>query len=147
MISKNKDLDFYYSYGVVANLNGFRFFNPTNIANALCLIVASQVGKDIKSEHNKFFLTLLFTTYLINFVIISRVKIFPEGDEKIKYNRFVELFFELFVFIYLEGEKTIKKKEFDAFKQIVLKHVEVFFMLYRHLCKVNDALKPTNTMA
>jgi hypothetical protein len=147
MTSKNKDLDFYYSYGVVANLNGFRFFNPTNVANALCLIVAWQIGKDLKNEHNKLFLTLLFTTYLINFVIISRVKIFPEWEEKHKYNRFIELFFELFTFIYLEWEKTLKKKEFEQFKNIVLKHVEIFFMLYRYLRKVNDALKPSDVMA
>lgn len=49
--------------------------------------------------------------------------------------------------MYLEGEKTLKKKDYEEFKKTVLKHIEVFFMLYRYLSKLNDALKPNPHMA
>jgi hypothetical protein len=41
----------------------------------------------------------------------------------------------------------LKKKEFEEFKTIVLKHIEVFFMLYRYLRKLNHALEPMTDMS
>ena len=37
---KQKDIDIYYWYCASANINGYRFFNPTNVWNNITLITS-----------------------------------------------------------------------------------------------------------
>ncbi|MFA5748301.1 MAG: hypothetical protein WC872_04310, partial [Candidatus Absconditabacterales bacterium] len=90
---KPKDIDIYYGYCATANLNGYRFYNPANIANALSL-VASIYVKDVFAKFNSdYYLNFLYTIYLLSFVFISRIKVFPFKDKEKNYNWFVDVFF------------------------------------------------------
>jgi len=127
---KPKDIDTYYSYCATANLNGYRFFSPANIANNLSLVVALYVKDIFRSYPPDYYLNFLYTVFLLSFVFLSRIKIFPYTDREKNYNWFVETMFSFYEFVFQQTGKKIDPTIIKALKKSLLNQIELFFLLF-----------------
>lgn len=127
---KPKDIDTYYSYCATANLNGYRFFSPANIANNLSLVVALYVKDIFRSYPPEYYLNFLYTVFLLSFVFLSRIKIFPYKDREKNYNWFVETMFSFYEFVFQQTGKKVDPAIIKALKKALLNQIELFFLLF-----------------
>lgn len=127
---KPKDIDTYYSYCATANLNGYRFFSPANIANNLSLVVALHVKDIFRKYPPEYYLNFLYTIFLLSFVFLARIKIFPYKDREKNYNRFVEVMFSFYEFVFQQIGKKIDPNIVKALKKELLNQIELFFLLF-----------------
>ncbi len=134
---KPKDVDLYYGYAATANLNGYRFFSPANIANSLSLVSALYV-KDIFWKYDpEYYLHFLYTIFLLHFVFLSRMKIFPSQDKERNYNWFVDVFFSFYAFVFQQTGQTPDPKKLLEIKKAVLNTTEIFFVLFAVYQRLN----------
>ncbi len=127
---KPKDIDAYYSYCSTANLNGYRFFSPANIANNLSLVVALYVKDIFRKYPPEYYLNFLYTIFLLSFVFLARIKIFPYKDREKNYNRFVETMFSFYEFVFQQTGKKADPVIVKALKKELLNQIELFFLLF-----------------
>jgi len=93
----------YYGYCGTANINGYRFLNPSNISHSLVMVI-SIYTKDVFEDYgDEYFLNFLFASYLINFVFLARIKVFPYSDKQKNYNRFVDTFFNFYKMVFAQS--------------------------------------------
>jgi len=133
---KIKQLDLYYGYCGAANLNGYRFLNPANLANTVSLVVSTYV-KDIFVKYDPvYYLHFLYTVYLLSFVFLARMKIFPGKTRQEDYNWFIDVFFEFYQFVFHQTNTKLAVRTFAELKKILIGQIDIFFMLfefYQHL--------------
>ncbi len=127
---KPKDIDTYYSYCATANLNGYRFFSPANIANNLSLVVSLYVKDIFRPYPPEYYLNFLYTIFLLSFVFLSRIKIFPYKDREKNYNWFVEIMFSFYEFVFQQTGKKIDSTIIKTLKKSLLNQIELFFLLF-----------------
>lgn len=135
---KPKDIDTYYSYCATANLNGYRFFSPANISNNLALVVALYV-KDVFRHHPpEYYLNFLYTIFLLSFIFMGRLKIFPHKDKEKNYNRFVEVMFSFYEFVFQQTGKKADPTVIKTLKKELLNQIEIFLMLFSVYKNLNE---------
>jgi len=135
---KVKDLDIYYGYCGVANLNGYRFMNPANISNVIAL-VSCVYSKDLFEEYpSEYFVNFLYAAFLLSFVFLARLKVFPEGDKEERFNWFVDLFFEFYRFVFEQTSKKLDNDIFEEIKKKLIIDADVLFMLKQFYFGFND---------
>ncbi len=127
-----KDVDLYYWYCSTANINGYRFLNPANIGNGLSLISSMYVEKIFRKYPNEYFLNFLFSIYLLNFVFLSRIKVFPYNDKQKNYNRFIEVFFNFYETVFQQSAQKIDLWIFEEVKREILWEIDILFLLFDH---------------
>lgn len=135
---KQKDIDLYYGYCASANINGYRFFNPANVGNNVTLVTSIYTRDCFENEEQDFFLNFLYTTYLLFFVFSAKIKNFPYQKKEENYNRFIEVFFNFYEFIFQQTGKKIDKTTFTRIKKKLLNKVEIFFFLFYSYQKYNS---------
>ena len=128
--TKQKDIDTYYSYCATANLNGYRFFSPANIANHLSLVVALYVKDVFRNYPPEYYLNFLYTVFLLSFVFFARIKIFPYQEREKNYNWFIEIVFSFYTFVFQQTGKKIDPTIIKELKKSLLNQVELFFLLF-----------------
>lgn len=106
-----KDIDSYYGYACVANLNGYRFFSPSVIGHVAALVVSMYTHSLYKKTEQEQFVALLYTVYLLAFVFAARIKIFPEGKLSEQYQWFVQVFFLILCLCCTENEASSFRKK------------------------------------
>lgn len=126
---KPKDADLYYSYCATANLNGYRFFSPANLGNAVSLVVAIYIKDIFDSYPPQYYLNFLYTVYLLHFVFFARIKIFPSSHRETNYNWLIDVFFSFYRFVFQQTGNTIDTKKITALKKNILNQTEIFFIL------------------
>ncbi len=139
---KVKDVDFYYGYAASANFNGYRFFSPSNIATNIALISAIYTRDAFEKKQSQLFLYFLFTVYLLTFLFQARLKVFPEGEQKETYAWFIELFFSFYAVVLDQAGIKVGEREMSVLRQKLLKHIQLFFMLYYVYQSVNQCIQP-----
>lgn len=127
---KPKEIDSYYSYCATANLNGYRFFSPANISNNLALVVALYVKDIFRNYPSEYYLNFLYTIFLLSFVFLARIKIFPYKDREQNYNRFIEVMFSFYTFVFQQTGKKIDPTIIKELKKNLLNQIELFLMLF-----------------
>lgn len=135
---KQKDIDLYYWYCSSANINWYRFFNPTNVWNNATLVASIYTKDCFEGEEQEFFLNFLYTVYMLFFVFSAKIKNFPYEKKEENYNRFIEVFFNFYEFIFLQTGKKLNKTTFTKIKKKLLNKVEVFFFLFYSYQKYNN---------
>ncbi len=131
-----QELTKYYAYCSVANINGYNFYNISNISCGMTLASAVLLKDIFKKYDEKIFTNFLFTLYLLPYIFISGIKKFPFDDQKKNYNWLVELTFDFFT-------TTSPKKErakYQAVQQEVLSHPSIFFVLLHLLENLKNIL-------
>ena len=142
---KPKDVDMYYSYCATASLNGYRFFSPANMANSMSLVAALYV-KDIFGKYPpEYYLNFLYTVFLLHFVFISRVKIFPSQNTETNYNRCIDVFFSFYAFVFQQTGQTADPKLLLEIKKTILNQTEIFFVLLAMYQECNKVFAHRNT--
>lgn len=139
---KVKDVETYYAYCAVANMNGYRLFNPSNMANSLTLVMSHATHQIFKDYHHSYFLNFLFCIYLLTFVFTSRIKVFPFTTKEENTARFIEVFFEFYKLIFEQTGKKIADHTFQTIKKELLKHIELFFCLFYFYQHCQNIFKP-----
>jgi hypothetical protein len=127
---KVKDVENYFAYCCVANLNGYRFYGPANMANAVTLVSSMLIKKSFDPYPHQYFLQFLYTVYLFSFVILSRIKVFPQAPKEEQYKWFVECFFSFYEMLTGQLFKNSDKAVLAKIKKEVLKEIQLFFMLF-----------------
>lgn len=141
---KVKDIDFYYWYWVVSNLNWYRFLSPSNLWTCISL-VSSIYLKNVFSNYNyKYFINFVIWIYLLTFVFASRIKVFPHNNDKDNYKWFIDTFFEFYHVILEQIWDPITQDDFNSMKNNVLKDIEIFFMLYYFYKRINNIFDDKN---
>lgn len=139
-----QELDNYFAYCVAANLNGYTFYSPANLANAMTMLAAVYFKEALEDMPEHFFVQALFSTYLLSFSMIARIKVFPKGKESEQFNWFVELFFDFYKMTFKHLDTKISKDEFETVKKGLLNQTAFFFLLYHFYKKLNDLLYQNN---
>lgn len=133
-----KDIDAYYAYGSVAQLNGRNYFAPGNLWTVISIVLAAQ-GKQIWQKYDRWYgYTAIITTYLLAFLFVGRMRIFPEWSKKERYQWFVELFFGFYEFVAGQLGYTLDAETFANMKKELLREVQLFFFLFYAYQKLND---------
>lgn len=140
---KPKDLELYFSYCVCANLNGYKLYNPTNIAALMSISLSQYFVKDFErsKKGNDQFMVLLICINIVSYVFASRVKVFPAHlDPKDSFNWFVTVFFNYYQFLLGVYNIKIGKKAFQELQKKLSAHTDIFFWLYYIYKKLNTYL-------
>lgn len=125
-----KEADNYYAYHAVANLNGWQFYSPANIATALTLIVSIYVKESFAKFPKKYFMSFLTSVYLLTFVFTARIKVFPTKNKEATYAWFIEVFFN-FYDLTLQQYGIESRKHRKTIRTLLLQQcIHVFFMLF-----------------
>jgi len=134
---KMKNLDLYYWYCWVANLNWYRFLNPANVSNVVSLVVGIYAKESFTSFASVYYVNFLYTVYLLSFVFFSRIRVFVIWTEKEKYNWFIELFFEFYKFVFEQNSKRINKEQFESVKKKLISNSDIFILLFEYYQHIN----------
>ncbi|HOG15637.1 MAG TPA: hypothetical protein PK674_03550, partial [Candidatus Absconditabacterales bacterium] len=138
---KKKDVDLYYGYCSTANMNGYRFLNPANIGNGLALISSISLEKIFRKYPNEYFLNFLFAIYLLNFVFLARIKVFPFDDTQKDYNWFIEILFNFYELIFEQSKHKMDYAFLGKIKREVLGEINFLFLLFEHSKLFNGVFK------
>ncbi len=147
-ITGKKNIEKYFSYITTANLNGFRFFNISNVWYALSF-VSILLSKDIFNNSNKkSMMSLSFSSYLILYLFAAKIKVFPYKTDAENYNWFVDLFFNFYNFIYAINTVDKQIEDHHSFKKQILWDTDIVRMFF-YICKqyqsyFSDAQKDTD---
>ncbi len=125
-----KDLNFYYSYAVVANMNWWSFYSPSNIWVVITMVVSLYVKDVFKHRKWTMFYNFLVTVNILHFVFVSRIKVFPHEDEQKNYQWFIDLFFSFYKITLVAWKHEVSDQEFAQLKKELLSHIQIFFMLF-----------------
>ena len=142
---KTKDVDMYYSYCATASLNGYRFFSPANIANSMSLVAALYVKDIFRSYPPEYYLNFLYTIFLLHFVFLARVKIFPSEHRETNYNRCIDVFFAFYAYVFQQTGQSADPKLLLEIKKTILNQTEIFFVLLSTYQHCNQAFAHRNT--
>ena len=137
---KQKDLENYFAYAVVANLNGTLFFSPANLANGVSLLATLYFKQAMTSFPEYYFVQLIYTVFLLSFTFVSRVKVFPSEHDQENYNWFVEVFFDFYKITFEQLQTKISDSDFFAVKKAVLQETAFCFLLFHFYKKLNSLL-------
>ena len=133
-----KEIDLYYWYCGAANMNWYRFMNPSNIWNTLWLVISMYVNDIFAKYPDAYFINFIFSVYLLNFVFLSRIKIFPYKDRQKNFNRFIDIFFNFYETIFYQSGQQFSLQEFTKLKKELLNEVDIFFVLFDHYQLFNE---------
>jgi len=128
---KLKDIDIYYSFCSAANINWYRFLNPANLSNSVALVSAVYLSDVFEKYPDEYFVHFLYSIYLLTFVFLARIKVFPYKEQQKDFNRFVDIFFNFMIYVFQQTRTPLDQEIFAKIKKDVLWHVDIFFMLFR----------------
>ena len=140
-----KDIDLYYGYCWAANMNWYRFMNPSNIGNTLTMVITMFINNVFNDYDDAYFINFIFTVYLLNFVFLSRIKVFPYNDKQKNFNWFIDVFFNFYETIFHQSGQKFEIEKFEKLKKELLSEVDIFFLLFDHYQLFNDLyFEPSN---
>ena len=76
------------------------------------------------------------TVYLLTFMFVSRLRIFPEGKKEDRYQWCIDLFFDFYLLVARKYGCIIDAEIFAQFKKDLLVEVQLFFFLFYFYQKV-----------
>lgn len=135
---KKKQVDSYYSYCALANINGYRFFALSNLANSLTLVASLYVKDVFSGKDNQYLLSFFFTIYLSLFVFVSKIKTFPIGSRNESYNWFVWVFFDLYWVMCKNTFKNYDPIILEEIKKDILASSDIFFVIFEMVYHIKD---------
>lgn len=133
-----KDVDLYYGYCGAANINWYRFLNPSNLWNTISLTVWLFTYQLFDEYPDEYFINFMFSVYLLNFIFLARIKVFPYENEWKNYNWFIEVFFNFYENIFYQSGIKLDKELFKKLKKQLVGEIDIFFMLFEHFKKFNN---------
>ena len=140
-----KEVEFYYAYCAAANLNGYRFFSPANIAGALSVVLSPMIAQALKEkEDTDMILHAIFAIYLLVFVFQTRIKVFPEGTKEEQMDRFMDVYFEFYALLYKQTNQELSPTDLAEVRKLLLKQFDVFFTLFYVYKRINGVFEASD---
>lgn len=139
---KPKAMQSYYSYCVAANLNGYQLYTVGSIATNLTIMASYYLRPLINSKEHWYLNHLLFSLYVITHVFAARIKQFPEQDDNVSYQWFIDIWFNYYDLI-LQHNSQQQPYDQDIVQQIkdrIRSQIELWFWLYRVMKQLNGFL-------
>ena len=133
-----KTTDVYYGYLATANFNGYKFYTIANTANALVIASSLYLEEVFEGEEHQIFVDCLYAFYLLSFLFVARIKVFPWNSEQEDFNRFIDLFFEFFSVVTIQLKHKISKEHFKKLKKRLMTKLEVFFLMFHFYRRLNQ---------
>jgi hypothetical protein len=72
----------------------------------------------------------LYTIFLLSFIFLGRIKVFPHQDREKNYNRFIEVVFSFYEFVFQQTGKKMDPNIVKKLKKELLNQIELFFLLF-----------------
>lgn len=132
-----KDIDHYYAYDVVAQMNGRHFYAPGNLATVVCFVVARQARHIWAKYDRSLAYCIILSTYLLTFLFAARLRVFPDQSKEERHNRFITVYFSFCALVARQQWVETETKEFQDLKKELLHEVDLFFFLDYFYQKMN----------
>jgi len=101
-------------------------------------MTSSVALKEELHDHDWRYVTaFLSTIHFLTFVFVSRVKVFPELSQEEQFQRFLDVFFWLYVIVLRKRWVKPDKERIKAFRHDVMQKIQVFFMLFHFYQRMN----------
>lgn len=101
------------------------------------MVISVYCKEVFKHRYWTDFYNFLVTINIMHFIFVSRIKVFPHTDKEKNYQRFIDVFFNFYRITLDSGKKKISDEEFDILKKELLSHIQIFFMLFWVLQRLN----------
>ena len=137
---QSKMTDAYYSYLSAANFNWYKFYNIWNTANGMTLLCWLYLYEAFDEWEENIFVDALYTFYLLTFLFVVRIKVFPWDDEKSDFQWFVDLYFNFFEIVASQLKHKVTKWQLQKLRTKMLVHIDIFFMMFYYERRVNNLL-------
>ena len=135
---QSKMTDTYYSYIAAANFNWYKFYTVWNTATAMTLLCSLYFYESFDKWDETLLVDALYAFYLLTFLFASRLKVFPEVDEKSDFQWFVDLYFNFYEIVISQLKHKVTKKQIQELRTKMLTNIEVFFMMFYYEKRVNE---------
>ncbi|MBO4516929.1 hypothetical protein J5751_05930 [bacterium] len=86
--------------------------NPSNIGNTLTMVITMFMNDIFTDYDDAYFINFIFAVYLLNFVFLSRIKVFPCNDKQKNFNWFIEVFFNFYETIFHQSGQKFDIEKF-----------------------------------
>jgi hypothetical protein len=86
------------------------------------------VEKIFRKYDDDYFLNFLFAIYLLNFVFLARIKVFPGNSHESDYNWFVDVFFNFYKTVFSQSGQKLDLEIFEEIKDAHLKNMIINFI-------------------
>ena len=96
------------------------------------MISSISLEKIFRKYPNEYFLNFLFAIYLLNFVFLARIKVFPFDDTQKDYNWFIEILFNFYELIFEQSKHKMDYAFLGKIKREVLWEINFLFLLFEH---------------
>lgn len=133
-----KEIDQYYAYGCVAQMNGRKFYSCSNLAIPVSMIVALKLRELFSHTSYQQGYYFLVAVYLLGFVFVSRLRVFPEGDAKTRYQWFLDVVFSFYELVLRQNGVAMDADQLVSFRSAALQHLQLFFFLFYFYQKLNQ---------
>ena len=133
-----KEIDQYYAYGCVAQMNGRTFYSCSNLSIPVSMIVAMKLREVFSQRGYNYGYYFLVAVYLLSFVFIARLRVFPEGDPKVRYQWFVDTIFSFYELVLRQNGILVDEEALASFRSASLQHLQLFFFLFYFYQKLNQ---------
>ncbi len=94
------------------------------------MVVALYVKDIFRVYPPEYYINFLYTVFLLSFVFLARIKIFPYTDREKNYNRFVETMFSFYEFVFQQTGTKANPAIIKSLKKELLNQIELFFLLF-----------------
>lgn len=135
---KVKDIDLYYAYGAVANLNGWSFYGPGNLGMLVTMVVSVQLREQLSQVPHQYVSGLFLSTYLLTYLFAARVKVFPEISQEEKYQWFVDTYFNFYTLVLRKQWVTLSERSLNAVRKAALQNIQLYFMLFYYYQRIGS---------
>lgn len=135
-----KHMDIYYAYNSSAYFVGYKSYTPNTIATGLTMRLAAQIVDIFHDHKDAEFKYFLYTVYCFSFVIVAKMKVFPDSDIKTQFNWFINTFWSFFEVVCEKVEYTITKEEIQTLKTTVSDDVRVMFTLFYYYKNLSNSI-------
>ncbi|HNG97658.1 MAG TPA: hypothetical protein PLW93_05290, partial [Candidatus Absconditabacterales bacterium] len=141
---KPKDLDLYFSYCAAANMNGHKFYSITTIGALSSIAFSPYFINDFprNKKGTDYYMIVLICINIVSYLFGSRIKVFPPHmNDNESFHRCIEIFFTTYRYLLQAYSVKVTDAQFEALKNKLLVHIDVFFSLYMIYKRINTLLK------
>ncbi len=129
-----KNLDIYYAYNSSANFVWYKAYTPNLIATGLTMLYAGQTVSLFEDYDNVYFKHFIYTIYFLVFVVISKIKTFPDATHEEQYDWFVQTFRSLYELMFDQTDEALSPDKLNEIKMIFVDDIKTMFSLF-YVCK------------
>ena len=126
------EVEKYFSYISVAEMNWYRFFSPVVVSTALGFVAAYKTGDIFKKYKDfKLYINFVLSVVLLYYVFLARIKKVTHLPKKQAFNHFLDIFFNFYKFVNEYNDLKVDNNFYEEIKNKLLKEkIDLFFAIF-----------------